>query len=196
MDFTKLWENFDFPNCENCKNDCRGHLDYNNLCANLNYLRDYAQKNYEKNKQSLVEFQEKVYCNKPFIFSFGCGLGLDYIGAKEVFGDNVKYFGIDECDWAIKNTDAYRNFSPSLPKTMKLEEGLFLLSATNQDAMLCFFNSLFTISNNTDILKKLIAALINKKNFFIICDYTINSNYHIIYFIYCYNCLHCYCMFK
>lgn len=45
--------------------------------------------------------------------------------------------------------------------------------------MLCFFNSLFTITNNTeDLQKKLFDSLQNKKNFYIVCDYTINSNYH------------------
>ena len=153
-------------------------MDYNNLCANLNYLKDYAQKNFDKNRESFIEFSEKIDCKKPSIFSFGCGLGLDSISAKEVFGDNVKYFGIDECDWAIKKTSSYKNFVPRLPDTMKFEEGLFLLTATNNDAMICFFNSLFTISNNTNLMEKLITALQNKNNFYIVCDYTINSNFH------------------
>ena len=52
MKIEELWEGYRFPKCENCKKDCAGHLDYNNLCSNLNYLKEYAQKNYDKNKES------------------------------------------------------------------------------------------------------------------------------------------------
>ena len=179
MNIKKLWQGYRFPNCENCKKDCQGYLDYNNLCANLNYLKEYAEKNYEKNKESFGELKKIIGNIKPNIFSFGCGLGLDYVGAKEIFGDNLNYYGIEECEWAIKKTDNYKNFEPKLPKTMKFDEGMFLLTATRDNAVLCFFNSLFTISNNTeDLQKQLLEALQNKRNFYIICDYTINSNYH------------------
>lgn len=179
MDIKKLWQGYRFPACGSCKKDCQGHLDYDNLCANLNYLKEYAEKNYAKNKESFDELKKIIGETKPNIFSFGCGLGLDYVGAKEIFGDNLNYYGIEECDWAIKNTDNYKNFEPRLPKTMMFNEGMFLLTATRENAVLCFFNSLFTISNNTENLQKqLIEALQNKRNFYIVCDYTINSNYH------------------
>ena len=42
-----------------------------------------------------------------------------------------------------------------------------------------FFNSLFTISNNSNLKEDLVKALENKSNFYIICDYKINNNYHI-----------------
>ena len=179
MNIKKLWQGYRFPNCENCKKDCQGHLDYNNLRANLNYLKEYAEKNYEKNKESFGELKKIIGNIKPNIFSFGCGLGLDYVGAKEIFGDNLNYYGIEECELAIKKTDNYKNFEPKLPKTMQFDEGMFLLTATRDNAVLCFFNSLFTISNNTeDLQKQLFEALQNKRNFYIVCDYTINSNYH------------------
>lgn len=157
---------------------CQGHLAYENLCSNLNYLQEYAEKNYEKNKESFVELKKLTGSVKPNIFSFGCGLGLDYIGAKEIF-DVLNYYGIDECDWAIKKTNSYKNFEPKLPKTIKYEDGMFMLTATRKNAVICFFNSLFTISNNTNLKKDLINALENKRNFYLICDYTINNNYHI-----------------
>lgn len=75
MVIKELWEGYKFPKCENCKKDCRGHLDYNNLCANINYLKEYAEKNYEKNKESFIEFRNLIGTSKPNIFSFGCGLG-------------------------------------------------------------------------------------------------------------------------
>lgn len=57
-----------------------------------------------------------------------CGIGLDYIGAIEVFAEKIKYYGIDECEWAIaKKTGAYKNFSPKLPKTIKFDVGTFSL---------------------------------------------------------------------
>lgn len=83
MKIEKLWEGYRFPKCENCKKDCTGHLDYDNLCSNLNYLKEYAQRNYDKNKESFVELKKIVGNKNPTIFSFGCGLGLDYIGATE-----------------------------------------------------------------------------------------------------------------
>ena len=55
MKIDKLWEGYKFPSCEKCKKDCAGHLDYDNLCSNLNYLKEYAEKNFEKNKESFIE---------------------------------------------------------------------------------------------------------------------------------------------
>ena len=43
---------------------------------------------------------------------------------------------------------------------------------------MCFCNSLFTISKNSNLEKELLEALKNQDNFYLICDYTINSNYH------------------
>ena len=174
----KLWENFNFLNCETCKKECNGRLDYDNLCSNLNYLKEYAEKNYDKNKQSFVELKKIMGNKNPTIFSFGCGLGLDYIGAVEVFGEKLKYYGIDECEWAIKKTNAYKNFKPKLPKTIKFDVGTFLLNGRQENLVLCFFNSLFTISSNTDLDKLLVNALRNQDEFYLLCDYTINSNYH------------------
>lgn len=178
MELKNLWRGYKFPICENCKKDCQGHLDYDNLCSNLNYLKEYAKKNYMKNKESFVELKKILGDKKPNIISFGCGLGLDYVGAKEVFGDNFNYYGIDGCDWAIKKTENYKNFTPKLPKTMKYDDGVFLLNILKENAVLCFFNSLFTISNNSNLDEELFKALQNMKNFYIVCDYTINSNYH------------------
>ena len=53
------------------------------------------------------------------------------------------------------------------------------MTAVNENAVICFFNSLFTISNNSDLEDQLVEALRNKKNFYIICNYTINSNFHL-----------------
>ena len=53
-----------------------------------------------------------------------------------------------------------------------------VLNIIKEDVVLCFFNSLFTISNNSDLFKDLCKVLRNMKNFYIVCDYTINSNYH------------------
>lgn len=136
------------------------------------------KKNYEKNKNSFVELKNKIVINKPNIFSFGCGIGLVYLGAKEVFED-INYFGIDECDWEIKKTENYKNFEPRIPKTMKFDEGIFLLSICRENVVICFFNSLFTIASNTENLQEqLTRALSSKKNFYIVCDFTINSTYH------------------
>ena len=44
----------------------------------------------------IYEYKYKV----PTIYSFGCGLGLDYVGAVEVFGERVKYYGIDDLEEA------------------------------------------------------------------------------------------------
>ena len=178
MEIKELWKDYTFPKCENCQKDCQGRLDYNNLCSNLNYLNEYAESNYEKNKESFIELKKIIGEFAPNIFSFGCGLGLDYIGAVEVFGNNVKYYGIDECDWAIKETVNYKNFQPNLPKTVKFAEGMFLLKMVPGSVVLCFFNSLFTIANNTDLENELVNALQGKNNFYLVCDYTINNNFH------------------
>ena len=82
MKFESLWNGYKFPSCETCKKDCQGHLDYGNLCSNLNYLKDYVQVNYGKNKESFDSLKRLTTNNKLNIFSFGCGLGFDYIGGK------------------------------------------------------------------------------------------------------------------
>lgn len=76
-------------------------------------------------------------------------------------------------------TDNYKNFSPKLPKTIKFD-GTFLLNGSQDNLVLCFFNSLFTISENTDLDKLLITALKNQDEFYFVCDYTINSNFHMV----------------
>lgn len=178
MKISRLCEEYKFPKCEKCKKDCVGHLDYDNLCSNLNYLYEYGEKNYIKNKDTFLELRKIIGDVIPNIFSFGCGVGLDYIGAVEVFGEKVKYYGIDECDWAITRTAGYKNFSPKLPKIIKFDVGAFLLGGNYDNLVLCFFNSLFTISQNTDLEKKLLKTLKNKDKFYLVCDYTINSNFH------------------
>ena len=157
--------------------DCGGHLDYNNLCSNLNYLKEYGEKNYEKNKESFVELKKYMGKKTPTIFSFGCGLGLDFIGATEIFG-NINYWGIDDCEWAIKETETYKNFEPKLPKTIKYDVGIYMLKGKYQNLVVCFFNSLFTISNNSNLEKELVEALRRQDSFYLICDFTINNNYH------------------
>lgn len=139
MKISKLWEEYKFPQCEQCKKDCAGHLKYDNLCLNLNYLQEYGEKNYIKNKESFVELKNIMVNKIPTIFSFGCGIGLDCIGANEVFGNDIKYYGIDECEWAVKKTDNYKNFSPKLPKTIKFDVGTFLLNGSQDNLVLCFF---------------------------------------------------------
>ena len=180
MEIKKLWGGIKTKDCETCnKEDCNGRLNYESLCANINYLKEYDEKNYEKNRETFAELKKLMGSEKPAIFSFGCGIALDYIGAKEVFGDNGVYYPIDECEWAIKGTENFRNFKPELPKrTMSLKEGMMLLTMTPQDAIICFFNSLFTISENTDLKKQLLSALRTKKNFYFVCDYTMNANLH------------------
>lgn len=89
-------------------------------------------------------------------------------------------YGIDKCEWAVIKTDNYKNFSPKLPKTIKFDVGTFLLNGSQDNLVLCFFNSLFTISENTDLDKLLITALKNQDEFYLVCDYTINSNFHMV----------------
>ncbi len=181
MKIEKLWTGLDYPKCDNCEQECKGHLDYKNLCSNVNYLREYGEKNLNKNKESFGELKKVIGDAKPSIFSFGCGIGLDCIAAKEVFGDNIKYYGIEKCNWAIKKTENCQNFEPVLPQTFNYVDGLFLLtSVSSNDVVLCFFNSLYSISQNErNLCEQFVKALQNKKSFYILCDYTVNSTYHI-----------------
>ena len=182
MEILKLWQGIKTSKCETCKNeDCRGRLVYDNLCSNVNYLKEYGERNYEKNRDTFMELKKVMGQEKPYIFSFGCGIGLDYLGAVDAFGEKVVYYPIDECNWAIKDTDNFKNFEPQLPKkAMKLNEALSLLTMMPKTATLCFFNSLFIISDKVEDFKpKLVRALKNKSSFHFVCDYTINSNYHL-----------------
>ena len=134
-------------------------------------------KNYEKNKLSFIELKKLLNDKAPTIFSFGCGLGLDKIGADDVF-KNLKYCGIDATEWAIKKTESYKEFKPKLPKTVKYDTGIYILKGKYENTVLCFFNSLFTVSENSDLDKDLTECLKNKDNFYIVCNFTINKNYH------------------
>ena len=147
----KLWNSYNFNDCDDCDSEgCKGRLDYDNLCSNLNYLKQYGQKNYEKNEETFAELKKIMQFEKPTIFSFGTGVALDYIGTVENFGDAVAYLPVEECDWAITGTDAYQNFEPSLPKAkFGFIDGILLLKTIKKNAVICFFNSLFTISENT-----------------------------------------------
>jgi hypothetical protein len=177
----KLWSGYRFNDCDDCsKDDCKGRLDYDNLCSNLNYLKQYGQKNYEKNAETFSQLKTIMKGEKPTIFSFGAGIALDYIGAAENFGEAVSYLPIEECDWAITKTDAYKNFEPELPKThFGFIDGMRLLKLVQKNAVICFFNSLFTISENTDLKEKLVSALSGKTNFYFVCNYTVNNNFHL-----------------
>jgi hypothetical protein len=176
-----LWSGYRFNNCDNCNHEeCKGRLDYNNLCSNLNYLKEYGVKNFEKNSKTFSELKKIMKDVVPVIFSFGAGIGLDYVGAVQNFGENVSYFLIDECEWAITKTDGYKNFEPQLPqRLLSFDDGINFLRVPTKNIAVCFFNSLFTISENTDLQNKLLSALYNKKNFYFVCNYTINSNFHL-----------------
>jgi hypothetical protein len=177
----KLWSGYNFNNCDDCDNEgCKGRLDYDNLCSNLNYLKQYGQKNYEKNAETFAELKKLMQVEKPTIFSFGAGIALDYIGAVENFGEVVAYLPVEECEWAITKTDAYQSFEPPLPKNQfGFIDGMTLLKMVRKNAVICFFNSLFTISENTDLKEKLVSALSGKENFYFVCNYTMNSSFHL-----------------
>ena len=181
MEIKKLLSGIKVGNCETCKNEnCNGKLNYDSLCSNVNYLKEYGEQNYEKNRETFKELKKIMGEQKPAIFSFGCGVGFDYIGATENFGSKVIYYPIDECRWAIMDTENYKNFEPKLPKRIiKFNDGIMLLSMTPNNAVLCFFNSLFTISQNTDLKNKLLLALKSKNNFYFVCDFTVNNNFHL-----------------
>ena len=180
MKIETIWQGIKTNKCENCNKECNGKLKYDDLCANVNYLKEYGEKNYEKNRETFEELKKIMGDDRPSIFSFGCGIGLDYLGAVENFGEKITYYPIEETRWAIMDTDNYKNFIPKLPKRItKFNEGMTLLSMTPNNAVVCFFNSLFTISKNTPNLKnRLISALQSKSNFYFVCDYTVNNNFH------------------
>jgi len=181
MKIQELWQGIKTGNCETCGKDCKGKLNYGELCANIKYLKDYAEKNYEKNRETFAKLKKVMGEQKPAIFSFGCGIGLDLLGAKEHFGSDVVYYPIDECKWAICDTENYRNFEPKLPnRIMKFDEGIMMLTITQRNPVLCFFNSIFSITENTDLKAKLVSTLQMKNNFYIVCNYTVSSDFHLM----------------
>ena len=107
MNLEVLWKDYKFPSCDNCKKDC-GKYEYDNLCSNLNYLKNYGQEYFDRMKESFEELN-KLNNNKLTIFSFGCGCNLDYFAGIEVFKNNLSYIGVDNTDWAIKEIKAYKN---------------------------------------------------------------------------------------
>ena len=179
----KLWQGLTKQDCEACKKDgdCEGRLNYDSLCSNIKYLKEYGEKNYQKNRETFEELRKIMGGEKPLIFSFGCGLALDHLGATEVFGDNGVFYPIDERRWAIMDTTNYKKFEPELPERMlNFDEGMMLLGLTKDNPIICFFNSLFIISENTLGLKKqLISALETKSKFYFVCNYTMNNNLHL-----------------
>jgi len=61
---------------------------------------------------------------------------------------------------------------------MTFNEGITFLSITQNNAVICFFNSLFTIAGNADLKNKLLSALQFKNNFYFVCNFTVNNNFH------------------
>lgn len=176
MNVDVLWKNYKFPNCENCKKDC-GKYKYDNLCSNLNYLKNYGQEYFDRMKESFEELN-KLNNNKMTIFTFGYGCNLDYFAGTEVF-NNLSYIGVDNTEWAIKETKTYKNLSNNeIKNNFNYNEGIKLLSIVPNNVVVCFFNSLNDILQNTNELKSdLVESLERKSNFYIICNYTRGGNH-------------------
>lgn len=177
MKIDRLWNNYKFRVCEECEKDC-GKYEYDNLCSNLNYLKSYGEGYYAKMKESFQELSS-AGIKRPIFFSFGCGCCLDYVAAKEVFENAFSYINVDECEWAIKNTAAYRKLAVNMPqRNFKFVEGMSLLKVSPERIVVCFFNSLNDIlGNQIDFESKLIATLKYKGNFAIVCNYTRGGNH-------------------
>ncbi len=177
MDIKSLWSGYKFPECGNCKKDC-GKYKCDNLCSNLNYLKNYGEEYFERMKESFEELA-KITKKGVTVYSFGCGCSLDYLAGKQVFGENFSYFNIDECDWAIKETKAYKNLDNKMPKeSLNFDEGINFLNIAVDNVAICFFNSLNDILNNKSDLKQiLVASLKQKQNFYILCNYTHGGNH-------------------
>ena len=177
MNLEVLWKDYKFPSCDNCKKDC-GKYEYDNLCSNLNYLKNYGQEYFDRMKESFEELN-KLNNNKLTIFSFGCGCNLDYFAGIEVFKNNLSYIGVDNTDWAIKEIKAYKNLLKNeIKNNFKYNEGIKLLSVVPNNAVVCFFNSLNDILQNTKNLKEdLVDSLERKSNFYIVCNYTRGGNH-------------------
>ncbi len=149
MNVEILWKDYKFPSCEKCKKNC-GKYEYNNLCSNLNYLKDYGQEYFDRMKESFEELN-KLNNNKLTIFSFGCGCNLDYMASMEVY-ENMSYIGVDNTQWSIKETRAYKNlFCDENNNNFNYNEGIKLLSIVHGNVVVCFFNSLNDILQNKKI---------------------------------------------
>ena len=177
MDIKSLWKSYKFPNCDKCKEEC-GKYDYDNLCSNLNYLKNYGQEYFDRMKESFIELKNLIDF-KPSIFSFGCGCSLDYLAAKEVFENDFGYFNIDECEWAIKNTEAYKNLDDNMPKeNLFFDEGKRFLHLAVSNIVICLFNSLNDIMNNKEnLLGEFFECLHQKQNFCVVCNHTRGGNH-------------------
>lgn len=177
MKIDQLWKSHKFHTCEECEKDC-GKYEYGNLCSNLNYLKSYGENYYVKMEESFSALSS-VGIKKPIVFSFGCGCCLDYVAAKEVFGEELSYINIDECEWAIKDTAAYKKMANNMPqRNIKFADGMVLLKVALERTVISFFNSLNDIlDNQCDFDKKLVEALNYKRNFAIICNYTRGGNH-------------------
>lgn len=57
----KLWRGLTKKDCKACANgECEGRLNYDSLCSNIEYLKEYGEKNYEKNKETFEELKKVV----------------------------------------------------------------------------------------------------------------------------------------
>ncbi len=177
MKIEPLWKGCQFHTCEECEKDC-GKYEYDNLCSNLNYLKSYGENYYAKMEESFGELSS-AGVKKPIVFSFGCGCCLDYVAAKEVFGDELSYINIDECEWEVKSTVAYQKLANNMPRqNIKFADGMGLLKVAMERIVICFFNSLNDILGNQSTFdKRLLEALNHKRSFAIVCNYTRGGNH-------------------
>ena len=152
----KLWEAQ--GKMEESENGC---FSYGDLKSNYDYLQNYGRQYYEQARKTFEAFKKVVGDKRVSLSSFGCGPCLDYLAAREYLGENFQYHAINECEWPIKKTAAYKSFVPAMPKgNSKYDGGLFLLTATPDNTAVCFFNSLNDIIANKNVKEDLIPILL------------------------------------
>jgi hypothetical protein len=172
FEIEKLTKGIKVAPCESC-------FEYDNLDSNVNYLENYGQQYYDRMAASFAELKKITGNKRPHILSFGCGCCLDYIACKENFGDNFSYTPIDKCEWAIMQTEQYKNLTSGMPKkSLSFNDGIMLLQMIPDNAAICFFNSLNDILNDKPNSQTTLASVLStKSNFYLVCNFTVTSNF-------------------
>lgn len=158
-----------FPNCESCDRKRENCNIFKKFSVNIKNFKQFLENRRERTKEGYRVLKKMLGNKKPNIFSFGCGVGADYLGANEIFNNDFNYFGIDDSCHIFRETKAFKAID-FLPNIFSVNSGIFLLEEQSGFSVVCFFNSLSDMIKQNNQYEKIFSILTNKNEFIIIFE--------------------------
>ena len=158
-----------YPNCMTCIHKRKNCATFKKIAQNRENLKEFVFKRRGRAKECYAELKKILGESSPNLFSFGCGLGIDYMGARAVFRHDMNYFGIENSPPDLKGSKACVTLKPYLPLTLNSQAGLRILEVIKENCVICFFNSFLNVLGWEDSVK-IFGLLEGKDEFHILID--------------------------